>query len=106
VDYIKTDALSELSWASRLGASSPRAISLPGITLPTAVSGTAANGTGPCAAAHAVPRVKAGVSFFALPKQPDGVASLLAKTNIHNSMTRAYANGGGASGPPPREEPV
>jgi hypothetical protein len=105
VDYINTDTLSELSWATRLGASSPRAISLPGITLPVAATGTRASDAGLCAGV-AVPRVKGEVSFVALPKQPDGVASLLGKTNIHNSMTRAYAVGEGASGPPPREEPV
>ena len=103
---INSDVLPELNWASRLGASSLRLIGLTGTGLPGV-----SRGTGPCAAllastaAHAVPRVRGEVSFVALPKQPDGVATLLGQTNIHNYMTRAYAVGEGASGPP-REDPV
>jgi len=94
-------ALSELTWPSRLGASSPQAVSFPGISVPAAT-----RGTGPCAAlfnsagAHAVPRLRGKAAFAALP-QADVVATLLGQTNIHNYMTRAYAVGEGASGPPP-----
>ncbi|MGH3184684.1 MAG: hypothetical protein ACRDOH_23690 [Streptosporangiaceae bacterium] len=90
---INSDVLPELNWASRLGASSLRLTGLTG-------AGLLAN-TG----AYAVPRVRAEVSFVDLPMQPDGVATLLGRTNIHNYMTRAYAVGEGASGPP-REDPV
>jgi hypothetical protein len=102
VTNINSDVLPELNWASRLGASGPRAIGFPGTSVPVAAAGT-----GPCSVvAHAVPRVRGEVSFVALPKQPDGVATLLGQANIHNYMTRAYAVGEGASGPPPREDPV
>ena len=97
--YINSDALSDLTWASRLGASSPRAVSLPGTSLPVAVTGT-----GPCAtAAHAVPRVRVQARIVAPSKQNDAVPALLGQTNTDNYMTRAYATGEGASGPPPRE---
>ena len=72
---------SELTGPSRLGASRPRAVSFPGISVPVAVRGKAA--------------------FAAQPQQPGVVATLLGQTNIHNYMTRAYAVGEGASGPPP-----
>jgi hypothetical protein len=110
--YITSDARPAMAWSTRLGASSPRVIGFPGIAL-----SAAAAGTGPCtevkaAVAHAVPRVRGEVAFAA-PTQPDAavpglavVAGLLGQTNIHNSMTRAYASGEGASGPPPQEEPV
>jgi hypothetical protein len=101
VTKINSDVLPELNWASRLGASSLRLIGHTG----TGLLGVS-SGTGPCAVvAHAVPRVMGEVSFVALPKQPDGVATQLGQTNIHNYMTRAYAVGEGASGPP-REDPV
>jgi hypothetical protein len=93
---------SELTGPSRLGASRPRAVSFPGISVPVAV-----RGTGPCAAlfnstgAHAVPRVRDKAVIAALPQQAGAVATLLGQTNIHNYMTRAYAVGEGASGPPP-----
>ena len=94
---INASASSELTGPSRLGASSPRAVSFPGISVPTAT-----RGTGPCAvAAHAVPRVRGKAASAALPTQAGVVATLLGQTNIHNYMTRAYAVGEGASGPPP-----
>ncbi len=105
--YINSDALPELNWASRLGASSLRAISLPGTGLP--VVGL---GTGPCTAllawagVHAVPRVRAKAAFVAPPQRKDAVATLLGQTNIHNYMTGASAVGEGASGPPRDREPV
>ena len=95
-------ALPELNWASRLGASSPRVISLPGTSLPAAGCGT-----GPSAAVvHAVPRVRAEATFVAPPQQKVAVAALLGQTNIHNYMTGATAVGEGASGPPRDREPV
>jgi hypothetical protein len=102
VIYTKSDALPELNWASRLGASSPCAMSLPGTGLPAA-----GLGTGPSTvAAHAVPRVRAKVAFVAPTQQEDVVATLLGQTNIHNYMTGATAVGEGASGPPRDREPV
>jgi hypothetical protein len=93
-------ALPELNWASRLGASSPRVITLPGTSLPVVGCGT-----GPSAAVvHAVPRVRAEATFVAPPQQK--VAALLGQTNIHNYMTGATADGEGASGPPREREPV
>jgi hypothetical protein len=99
---INSDVLPELTWASRLGAFSPRAVSFPGMSVPVA-----ATGTGPCAVVvRAVQRVRDKVSFVALPTQPEVPAALLGQTNIHNCMTRAYTFGEGASGPPPEREPV
>ncbi len=95
-------ALSELNGASRLGASSPRLIGLPGIGLPAAGHGTGSSAL----VVHAVPRVRAKVTFVA-PAQPMvAVATLLSQTNIHNYMTGATAMGEGASGPPRDSEPV
>ncbi len=97
----------QLSWASRLGASSPRLAGLPGTSVPAAV-----NGNGPSTAvahaiaAHAVRRVRGKVAFVTPPTQQDTVLALLGQTNTHNYMTRAYAVGEGASGPPPNREPV
>ena len=100
--YIKSDALPELNWASRLGASTLRAISLPGTGLPAA-----GLGTGPSTVVvHAVPRVRAKVAFVAPTQQKDAAATLLGQTNIHNYMTGATAVGEGASGPPRDREPV
>jgi hypothetical protein len=102
VANINASVQSELTWPSRLGASNPLAVSFPGISVPGAT-----RGTGPCAAlfnsvgAHAVPRLRGKAAFAAQPPQPDVVATLLGQTNIHNYMTRAYAVGEGASGPPP-----
>ena len=99
--YINTDALPELNWASRLGASSPYAVSLPGTGLPAAGCGT-----GPSTlVVHAVPRVRTRFASVA-PQQKDAVATLLGQTNIHNYMTGATAVGEGASGPPRDREPV
>ncbi len=96
---INSDALSDLTWASRLGASSPRTVSFPGTSVPVAVIGTV-----PCATvAHAVPRVRAQAWIAVPPMQKDAVSALLGQTNTDNYMTRAYATGEGASGPPPRE---
>ena len=91
----------ELNWASRLGASSPRVISLPGTGLPAA-----GRGTGPSEVVHAVPRVRAKAAFVVPAQQRDAVATLLGQTNIHNYMTGATAVGEGASGPPRDREPV
>ena len=129
---INSNSLPELIWASRLGASGPGAVSFPGITLPattlpantvpantvpaTTASATS-GGTGPCASVarasvaramvtHAVPRVRGEVSLVALPPRKDAVLAQLGQTNIHNYMTRAYAVGEGASGPPRKREPV
>ncbi len=100
---ITASAQSELTWASRPGASSPRAAGFQGIS-----ASTATRGTGLCAVVvrgavvvHAVPPVPVKAAFAAKPAQAGGVATLLGQTNIHNYMTRAYATGEGASGPPP-----
>ncbi len=104
--YINFDALPELNWASRLGASSPSAVSLLGTGLPAAGCGT-----GPSTlVVHAVPRVRARSASVApqqvAAQQKDAVATLLGQTNIHNYMTGATAVGEGASGPPRDREPV
>ena len=97
---INTHALPELNGATRLGASSPCAASLPGTGLPAA-----GRGTGPSTlVVHAVPRVRA--TFIAPPQQKVAVATLLSQTNIHNYMTGASASGEGASGPPRDSKPV
>ena len=114
---INSNYLPELMWASRLGASGPGAVSFPGITLPATIAPANtvpanSSGTGPCASiartvvTHAVPRVRGEVSLVALPPLKDVVPTQLGQTNIHNYMTRAYAAGEGASGPPPQREPV
>ena len=101
-----THALPELKWASRLGASSPRVISLPGTSLPVVGCGTGpSTALLPGAGVHAVPRVRAAVAFV-VPQQKDAVRTLLGQTNIHNYMTGASAVGEGASGPPRDREPV
>ena len=99
---INTHALPELNWASRLGASSPRVISLPATSLPAAGCGT---GPSTVLVLYAVPRVRATVAFV-VPQQKDAVRTLLGQTNIHNYMTGATAVGEGASGPPRDREPV
>ena len=105
--YINSDALPEPNWASRLGASSPRVISLPATSLPVACRGTGpSTALLPWAGVHAVPRVRAKAAFVAAPQQRDAVATLLGQTNIHNYMTGATAVGEGASGPPRDREPV
>jgi len=97
VTYINSDAASDLTWASRLGASSPRAVGFPGTSVPAAKTGT-----GPCAAVvHAVPPIRVKGAYAAQPAPADVVTALLGQTNIHNYTTRAYATGEGASGPPP-----
>jgi hypothetical protein len=97
VANINAFASSELTGPSRPGASSLRAVGFPGVSVPAAT-----RGTGPRAVvAHAVPRLVGKAAFAALPTQPGVVATLLGQTNIHNYMTRAYAVGEGASGPPP-----
>ena len=104
--YITSDARSAMAWSTRLGASSLPAVGFPGIALSAAAVGTGPSTKVKAAVAHAVPRVRGEVAFAA-PTQPDAAApGLLGQTNIHNSMTRAYASGEGASGPPPQEEPV
>ena len=106
--YINSGSMPELSWASRLGAFSLRPVGLPGISLPAAVTGTGTStaATQVPAATHALPRVRGKVAFVAPPTQQDSVQPLLGQTNTHNYMTRAYAVGEGASGPPPSREPV
>jgi hypothetical protein len=102
VTNIKASVQSELTWASRLGASHSRAAGFPGIS-----ALAAAHGTGPrtvlsdFAGVHAVPRVRVKAAVVAQPAQAYVVTTLLGQTNIHNYMTRAYATGEGASGPPP-----
>ena len=97
VEIITASAQPELTWALRLGASSPRAVGFPGISVPAAMSGT-----GPCAVVvHAVPRIRVKAALAAQPAPADVVKTVLGQTNIHNYTTRAYATGEGASGPPP-----
>lgn len=99
---IKASVQPQLTCAPRLGASSPRAFGFPGITAPAAASG---NGRGIALTSpvvvHAVPRDRHEAALAAKPMQPATVPAPLGQTNIHNYMTRAYATGKGASGPPP-----
>jgi hypothetical protein len=88
VTNIKSAALPELNWASRLGASSLPSAGFLGTRVPVAV-----------------PRVRGRVGVIT-PPQPAVVATLLGQTNTHNYMTSAPAVGEGASGPPPYREPV
>ena len=104
--YITSDARSAMAWSTRLGASSLPAVGFPGIALSAAAAGTGPRTEVKAAVAHAVPRVRGEVAFAAATQQDAVVSGLLGQTNIHNSMTRAYASGEGASGPPPQEEPV
>ena len=96
--YINSDVLPELTWASRLGAPSPRAITFPGATVPAV-----GHGTGPSTVVvPAVARVRGKVTFVAPPQQNDAVATLLGQTDNHNYMTSVTAVGEGASGPAQR----
>ena len=106
--YINSDVLPELTWASRSGASCPRAVSFPGTSVPAVGGGTGPSATLP-SCVHAVPRVWGKVAFVAPLAQQDAVPALLGQTNIHNYMTRVRVVGEGASGPPPgprKREPV
>jgi hypothetical protein len=94
----KAFTASDLTQASRLGASSLRVAGFPGTAAPAAASGT-----GPCAvvvrAIPPIPPVQRHVVLAAAPA--DVVTAQLGQVNSHNYMTRAYATGEGASGPPP-----
>ncbi len=92
--------LPDLKWSSRLGASCPR-VSFLGTSVPAAGFGAGS----PTVAAHAVPRVRGKVALVAPPQTAATVAQL-GQPNIHNYMTRVYANGEGASGPPTYREPA
>jgi hypothetical protein len=94
VTYIKSDSMSELSWALRLGASSLPSIGGLGISVPAAE---------PFAApVDALPRVRGKVAVLA----PQAKKVTVGQTNIHNYMTGVFATGGGASGPPRDRGPV
>jgi hypothetical protein len=94
VTYINTDQRSELSWASRLGASSLPSIGCQGISVPAAE---------PFAAlVDALPRVRGKVAVLV----PQAQKVAVGQTNIHNYMTGVFATGGGASGPPRDRGPV
>jgi hypothetical protein len=94
VTYIKSDSMSELSWALRLGASSLPSIGCLGTSVPAAE---------PFAApVDALPRVRGKVAVLA----PQAQKVTVGQTNIHNYMTGATATGEGASGPPREKPPV
>jgi hypothetical protein len=98
VTYINSDVLPEPAWASRLGASSPRAITFPGATVPAV-----GRGTGPSTVVvPAVARFRGTVTFVDASPQNDAVATLLGQTDNHNYMTSVTAVGEGASGPTQR----
>jgi hypothetical protein len=103
--------------ATTLPANTVPATTVPANTVPATTASATSGGTGPCASVarasvaramvtHAVPRVRGEVSLVALPPRKDAVLAQLGQTNIHNYMTRAYAVGEGASGPPRKREPV
>jgi hypothetical protein len=94
VTNIYSDALSELSWASRLGVSSLPSASCLGISVPAAE---------PFAApVDALPRVRGKVAVLV----PQAQQVVVGQTNVHNYMTGVFATGGGASGPPRDRGPV
>jgi hypothetical protein len=95
-----TNISSDWKWASRQGASCPR-VSFLGTSVPAAGTGIGM----PVVAAHAVSRVRGGVVFVVPPKTAV-TAAQLGQPNIDNYMTRVYADGEGASGPPRHREPV
>jgi hypothetical protein len=108
VTNIKSGVLPDVKWASRLGASCPRA-SFPGTALP------AAGGIGASVVSvHPVRRVWGKVAFVAplqvervAPPQVAGVTAQLGQAkNFYNYMTSANAVGEGASGPPTYREPA
>jgi len=86
--------MSELSWASRLGAFSLPSIGGLGISVPAAE---------PFAApVDALPRVRGKVAVLV----PQAQKVTVGQTNIHNYMTGVIAASGGASGPPRDRGPV
>jgi hypothetical protein len=94
VTNIYSDALSDLSWAARLGVSVLPSRDCLGISVPAAE---------PFAVSvDALPRVR-GKGAVLVP-QAQKVA--VGQTNIHNYMTGVFATGGGASGPPRDRGPV
>jgi hypothetical protein len=100
VTDINDGFLADLKLASRLGASCPRASFL-GTGVPAAGSGA---GT-PAVAAHSVPRVRGKLSLLVSPPEAVTTAQPWQPIN-HNYMTRVYAVGEGASGPPTYREPA
>ena len=96
--YINSDVLSELNWASCLGASSLPSVSSLGMSMSAAGPFTVA--------AHPLSRVRGKVAVLVPQAQQDAVTALLGQTNVHNYMTGVSATGEGASGPPRDREPV
>ena len=97
---IKAGFTPDMKWAWRLGASCPRA-SFVGTGVPTAGSGAGTLAV----AVHSVPRVRGKVSFV-VPPQATVTTAQLGQPINHNYMTRVYAVGEGASGPPTYREPA
>jgi hypothetical protein len=94
VTNIYSDALSDLNWALRLGASSLPSTDCLGTSVPAAE---------PFAVSvDALPRVRGKVEVLA----PQAQKVAVGQTNIHNYMTGVVASGGGASGPPRDRGPV
>ncbi len=94
---IYSDALSDLNWASRPGASGLLSICFLGTSVPAARPFSVLVGALPRVRGKAVPQAQ-------LVPQAQKVA--VGQTNIHNYMTGATAVGEGASGPPREKEPV
>ena len=94
VTNIYSDALSELSWALRLGVSSLPSTDCLGISVPAAEPYTVR--------VDALPRVRGKVAVLV----PQAQKVAVGQTNIHNYMTGVFATGGGASGPPRDRGPV
>jgi hypothetical protein len=90
----------DANWASRLGASCPR-VGLLETKLPAAGFGTGMSAV----AAHAVPRIRSKAVLLASPLTA-AAGVQLGQPDNHNYMTRVYAVGEGASGPPPHREPA
>ncbi len=88
----------DVNWASHLGASCPR-FSFLGTGVPAAGLGIGTSAV----AVHAVPRIRSKAVLLA---PPQTVASRFGQPDNHTYMTRVYAVGEGASGPPPHREPA
>jgi hypothetical protein len=94
VTNIYSDALSDLSWAARLGVSVLPLTDCLGISVPAAE---------PFAVpVDALPRARGKAAVLV----PQAQKVAVGQTNIHNYMTGVFATGGGASGPPRDRGPV
>ncbi len=86
-------------WRAQLGAFCPRS-AFPGTSVPGA-----GGGTGLAVVVQSVPRVR-DKAALAFPVPQSALMAQLGQINNSNHMTSVYADGEGASGPPPDREPA